>query len=95
MEGTCGRLVGCLCCLFLKPVLWGLVWVIAPTDSAFVVAAAAVAVLSALLLGLLADVVGLYPAVLLVRPIAIAVGRGIASLHRDGSHRRLCSLCHS
>ena len=51
--------------------------------------------LSALLLSLLASVASLYPAVLLVRPIAIAASRGIASLHRDGSHRRLCSLCYS
>ena len=59
------------------------------------VAAIAVIVLSALLLSLPAGVAGLYPAVLLVRSIAIAAGRGIASLHRDSSHRRLRSLYHS
>ena len=59
------------------------------------VAAAAVAVLSALPLSLPADVAGLHPTVLLIRPIAIAASRGIASLHRDSSHRRLRSLHHS
>ncbi len=51
--------------------------------------------LSALLLSLLANVASLYPTILLIRPIAIATSQGIASLHRDGSHRRLRSLCHS
>ncbi len=51
--------------------------------------------LSALLLSLLVGVAGLYLAVLLVRSIAIAAGRGIASLHRDSSHRRLRSLRYS
>ncbi len=51
--------------------------------------------LSALLLSLLASVAGLYLAVLLVRSIAIAASRGIASLHCNSSHRRLYSLCYS
>ncbi len=58
-------------------------------------AAIAVVVLSALPLSLPASVASLYPAILLVRPIAIAASRGIASLHRDSSHRRLRSLYHS